>query len=90
MSGAQICNFLQSLARLFIMQNKNKDVSNEDIANVWLKQSTLLATEDSETYINALYELSKAGIPLRVLEETTGIPKSTLGYRFKQMEENNE
>jgi hypothetical protein len=54
---------------------------------VWLKQSTLLAREDSETYDNALYELSKAGIPLRDLEEITGTPKSTLSYRFKQMED---
>jgi len=87
MSGAQICNFLQSLARFCIMQNRSYEVSNEDIASVWLKQSTLLATEDSETFDNALYELSKAGIPLRTLEEITGIPKSTLSYRFNQMEE---
>ena len=87
MSGAQICNFLQSLARFCIMQNKYNEVSNEDIANVWLKQSTLLATEDSETFMSALYELTKAGIPLRVLEEISGTPKSTLSYRFKQMEE---
>jgi SpoVK/Ycf46/Vps4 family AAA+-type ATPase len=90
MSGAQICNFLQFLARFCIMQNINNKVSNEDIANVWLKQSTLLATEDSETFDYALYELSKAGIPLRVLEEITDIPKSTLGYRFKQLEEKHE
>jgi SpoVK/Ycf46/Vps4 family AAA+-type ATPase len=90
MSGAQICNFLQSLARFCIMQDKNNGISNEDIASVWLKQSTLLATEDSETFDNALYELSKAGIPLRVLGEITNIPKSTLGYRFKQMEETHE
>jgi SpoVK/Ycf46/Vps4 family AAA+-type ATPase len=83
MSGAQICNFLQFLARFCIMQNKNNEVSNEDIASVWLKQSTLLATDDNETFYNALYELSKAGISLRVLEEITGIPKSTLSYRFK-------
>jgi SpoVK/Ycf46/Vps4 family AAA+-type ATPase len=87
MSGAQICNFLQSLARYCIMQNKCNEVSNEDIASVWLKQSTLLAREDSETFDNALYELSKAGIPLRTLEEITGIPKSTINYRFKQMED---
>ena len=90
MSGAQICNFLQFLARFCIMQNKNNEVSNEDIASVWLKQSTLLATEDRDTFDNALYELSKAGISLRVLEEITDIPKSTLSYRFKQMEEMHE
>jgi SpoVK/Ycf46/Vps4 family AAA+-type ATPase len=87
MSGAQICNFLQSLARYCIMQNKYTEISNEDIARVWLKQSTLLAREDSETFDDALYELSKAGIPLRTLEEITGIPKSTINYRFKQMED---
>jgi SpoVK/Ycf46/Vps4 family AAA+-type ATPase len=90
MSGAQVCSFLQSLARFCIMRNKNYEIVNEDIAGVWLKQSTLLAREDSETYDNALYELSKAGIPLRVLEEISGIPKSTLSYRFNQMEGTHE
>jgi SpoVK/Ycf46/Vps4 family AAA+-type ATPase len=90
MSGAQICNFLQSLARFCIMQNKSDEISKEDIAGIWLKQSTLLALEDSETYDNALYELKKAGISLRILEEITNIPKSTLGWRFNQMEEKHE
>jgi SpoVK/Ycf46/Vps4 family AAA+-type ATPase len=90
MSGAQVCNFLQSLARFCIMQNRSNTVSNEDIASVWLKQATLLAREDNETYDNALLSLSKSGIPLRVLEEISGIPKSTLSYRFKQREELHE
>ena len=86
MSGAQVCNFLQSLARFCIMQNKDSKITNEDIAGVWIKQATLLASENSETYDNALFELSKSGMSLRVLEEVTGIPKSTLNYRFKQRE----
>jgi SpoVK/Ycf46/Vps4 family AAA+-type ATPase len=90
MSGAQICSFLQSLARFCVMRNKNREIASEDIAGVWLKQSTLLAREDSETYDNALYELSKAGIALRVLEKISGIPKSTLSYRFNQMEVTHE
>jgi SpoVK/Ycf46/Vps4 family AAA+-type ATPase len=85
MSGAQVCNFLQSLARFCIMQNRNNKVSNSDIANVWLKQSTLLAHENTETFITALYELYQVGISLRDLEEISSIPKSTLNYRFNQM-----
>jgi SpoVK/Ycf46/Vps4 family AAA+-type ATPase len=86
-SGADIGNFLESLARYCIMQNKTGKISNEDIANIWLKQSTLLASEDSKAYNDALLELKQSGISLRALEETTGIPKSTLSYRFNQMEE---
>jgi hypothetical protein len=69
------------------MQNKTGKISNDDIANIWLKQSTLLASEDSKAYNDALLELKESGISLRALEETTGIPKSTLSYRFNQMED---
>jgi AAA+ superfamily predicted ATPase len=86
-SGADICNFIEALARYCIMQNKIGKISNEDVANVWLKQSTLFASEDSKAYNDALFELKQSGISLRVLEEITDIPKSTLGYRFNQMEE---
>jgi SpoVK/Ycf46/Vps4 family AAA+-type ATPase len=86
-SGADICNFLEALARYCIMQNKTGKISNEDIANIWLKQSTWLASEDSKAYNDALLELKESGISLRTLEEITGIPKSTLSYRFNQMED---
>jgi SpoVK/Ycf46/Vps4 family AAA+-type ATPase len=85
MSGAQVCNFLQSLARYCIMQNKTGEISNEDIATVWLKNETLLAGEDSKTFDQALLRLKEGGMSLRILEEITGIPKSTLGYRFNNL-----
>jgi hypothetical protein len=56
----------------------------EDIANVWLKHATLFVSEDSEGYTKALSELSKNGVPMRTLEKITGIPKSTLSYRFNK------
>jgi SpoVK/Ycf46/Vps4 family AAA+-type ATPase len=89
-SGADICNFLETLARYCIIQNKTDKISNEDIANVWLKQSSLLASENSKAYNDALHELKQSGISLRALEEATGIPKSTLSYRFNQMEDKHE
>ena len=84
MSGAQVCNFMQSLAKFCVMQDVEKNVSMKDIANVWLKHSTLFISEDSEAYNHALFELSKNGISMRILEEITGIPKSTLSYRFNK------
>jgi SpoVK/Ycf46/Vps4 family AAA+-type ATPase len=85
MSGAQVCNFLQSLARYCVMQNKAYEIRNEDIADVWLKNETLLANENSETFDRALFRLKEGGMSLRILEEITGIPKSTLGYRFNNL-----
>ena len=76
--------------KTLIVLTKNMSGAQICIAGVWLKLSTLLAMEDSETYDTALYELSKARIPLRILERISGIPKSTLSYRFKQMEETHE
>jgi SpoVK/Ycf46/Vps4 family AAA+-type ATPase len=82
-SGAQINNFLQSLAKNCIMYDKDKNIDKKDIVNSWLKQSTLFISEDSEEFTRALKILNKNGISMRVLEEITGISKSTLSYRFK-------
>ncbi len=85
MSGAQICNFMQSLAKNFVINGVNQnEISIEEIAKIWLKHATLFASEDNEAYIKALFELSKHGIPVRTLEKITGIPKSTLSYRFSK------
>jgi SpoVK/Ycf46/Vps4 family AAA+-type ATPase len=81
-SGAQINNFLQSVAKNCILYNKGNSIDKKDIVNAWLKQSTLFISENSETYTRALKNLNKNGIPMRMLEEITGIPKSTLSYRF--------
>lgn len=90
MSGAQVCNFLQALAKYCVMQHKKKNVTKEDIASVWVKQSTLFINEDSDAYTHALYKLNKSGISMRALEEITGISKSTLSYRFSKEEKPDE
>jgi len=90
MSGAQVCNFLQSLAKYCVMQNKENTITKEDIANIWVKQSSLFISEDSDAYTQALYKLSKSGVPMRTLAEITGIPKSTLSYRFNKEEKIDE
>lgn len=91
MSGAQICNFMQSLIKYCVMNEKNSnDITTEDIAKVWLKHTTLFISEESDDYIKALYELSKNGISMRTLEKITGIPKSTLSYKFNKEAKINE
>lgn len=86
MSGAQITNFIQVLAKHCIMQNVDKTLTDKDIASVWLKQSTLFISEDDDAYTKALYTLNKNGVSMRALEELTGISKSTLSYRFGKEE----
>lgn len=90
MSGAQVGTFLQALAKYCIMQHKTKIVTKEDIANVWVKQSSLLVSEDIDAYTRALYKLNRSGISMRTLEEITGISKSTLSYRFNKEEKSDE
>jgi ATP-dependent 26S proteasome regulatory subunit len=36
MSGAQVCNFLQAVAKYCVMRHKEKNVTKEDIASVWV------------------------------------------------------
>ena len=90
MSGAQVCNLLQALAKYCVMQHTKNDVTKEDIANVWIKQSTLFISEDSDAFTHALHKLNKSGISMRVLEQITGISKSTLSYRFNKEEKSDE
>jgi SpoVK/Ycf46/Vps4 family AAA+-type ATPase len=90
MSGSQVCNFLQTLAKYCFMQNKNQSITKEDVASVWIKQSTLFINEDSDAYTHALYKLNKSGISMRTLEEITGISRSTLSYRFNKEEKSDE
>ena len=90
MSGAQVYNLLHAIAKYCVMQQKKSNVSKEDIASVWIKQSSLFLSEDSDAYTHALYKLNKNGISVRTLEKITGISKSTLSYRFNKEEKADE
>lgn len=90
MSGAEVQSFMQSLAKYCVLENVNKVVSQKEIAEIWLQQNTLFVSENSDDFMKALYKLKKNGISLRTLEEITSIPKSTLDYRFKKEELNDE
>ena len=90
MSGAQVCNYLLSLAKYCVMRQKNKTIPAKEIADIWLKQSSLFVSEDSEAYMRALATLNKNGVSMRILEEITGISKSTLSYRFNKEEKADE
>lgn len=84
MSGAEIEGFMQSLAKYCVLENVNDAISQKEIAEIWLQQNTLFVSENSDDYMKALFRLQKNGIPVRTLEEITGIPKSTLSYRFNK------
>lgn len=91
MSGAQIQTFLQSLGKHCVMnKEKGNEVSIEEIGKIWLKHAALYVSEDSDDFIAALSRLQKSGIPVRTLEAITGIPKSTLSYRFSKEGKVNE
>lgn len=85
MSGAQMQSFLQSLAKFCVMsKDKGSTVSIEEIGKIWLKHAALYVSEDSDDFIAALLRLKQSGVPIRTLEAITGIPKSTLSYRFNK------
>lgn len=91
MSGAQLLSFMQSLAKYCIISNlPPPNITIDVIVTVWLKHTTLFTSENNNDFMKALFGLSKKGVPMRVLEKTTGIPKSTLSYRFNKEGKENE
>lgn len=90
MSGAQICNYLQMLAKHHIMRQTGENISKRDIADILIKQMTLFTGEDSETYMQTLAALNEKGVPIRLLEDITGISRSTLSYNIKKVREKHE
>jgi len=90
MSGAQICNYLQMLAKHHIMRQTEGNISEKDIADMLMKQTTLFAGENSKTYMQTLAALNEKGVSLRLLEDITGIPRSTLSYNIRKMREEHE
>lgn len=87
MNGSQIKTFIESLIRYSILNKPLGDLTSDEIANIWLNHTSLFLSEDSDDYINALQSLNRSGISIRELEKITGIPKSTLSYKFKNKEE---
>jgi len=84
MSGADVYEFMQTLAKSCVMEANHGEVGQKKIAEAWLTQNTLLMSGSGDDYMKALYELNIQGVPLRTLEEISGIPRSTLDYRFKK------
>lgn len=87
MSGAEIRNYMQALAKRSIMRQGGKSISKKDLADALLEQMTLFADKDDESYMRAVASLNKKGISMRELEDLTGISRSTLSYRIRKMEE---
>ena len=83
--------FCQSLGKYCVMnKEKGASVSIEDIGKIWLKHAALYVSDESPDFIAALAKLKKGGISIRTLEAITGIPKSTLSYRFNKERKQNE
>lgn len=85
MNGAQIQTFLRSLVKQCIINGKKgTKITNEEIAKIWLNHAALYISEDSDDFTSALLRLKESGVSIRALETITGIPKSTLSYRFNK------
>lgn len=87
MNGSQIVTFIESLIRHSILNKLVNNFESKDIANIWLNHTSLFLSEESDAYIVALKSLNYNGISMRDIEKISGIPKSTLGYKFKKIEE---
>jgi SpoVK/Ycf46/Vps4 family AAA+-type ATPase len=90
MSGSQICSFLRAIAKQCIMNVTNNTLDIEYIADIWLKHTTFFINEDSDEFTKSLFKLNQNGVSVRTLEKITGIPKSTLTYKFNKKAKTNE
>lgn len=88
MSGAKLKNFLDSIAKYVIIERYNKKIDKEIIGKVWLEQKLLFVSKESQEYYFVIKELKDNGLSLRMLEQITGIPKSTINYNLKKGETN--
>lgn len=88
MSGAKLKNFLDSIAKYVIIERYNKEIDKEIIGKVWLEQKLLFVSKESQEYYSVIKELKDNGLSLRMLEQITGIPKSTIDYNLKKGESN--
>lgn len=88
MSGAELRNFLDSIAKYVIIEKYNNKIDKEIIGKVWLEQKLLFISKESQEYYSVLKELKCNGLSLRMLEQITGIPKSTIDYNLKKEEIN--
>lgn len=88
MSGAKLKNFLDSIAKYVIIERYNKKIDKEIIGKVWLEQKLLFVSKESQEYYSVIKELKDNGLSLRMLEQITGIPKSTINYNLKKGETN--
>jgi len=85
MSGAQMQTFLQSLGKFCVIhKEKGMEISIEEIGRIWLKHAALYVSEESDDFVAALLKLNNSGVSIRTLEAITGIPRSTLSYRFNK------
>lgn len=90
MSGSQICSFLRAIAKQCIMNVTNNTLDIEYIADIWLKHTTFFINEASDEFTKSLFKLNQNGVSVRTLEKITGIPKSTLTYKFNKKAKTNE
>lgn len=90
MNGSDIANYVESLAKRAILEGYEDDVSFKHIVEAWLSNRSLVASKDSKEHLIALKHLNTSGVSLRMLEEITGIPKSTMSYQFQKIADHKE
>lgn len=90
MSGSDIVLLVETVAKKVILDKVGTNIDIKMIAELWLKNKTLFTSQDSDVYFQALDQLNQTGISTRVIEEITGIARSTLSYRINKRRTKNE
>lgn len=90
-SCSQIDEIIQQTAKRVLFTLKRKSITSDDVILSFIKYVTNNSITNSLKYDwKALFNIKNNGIPLRLLEEATGIPKSTISDNLNKikMEEN--
>ena len=80
MSGSDMALFIRMLAKHAVLNNLDM-INRRCMQMIWVEK--MMASEkDDEGFNKRLISMYESGMSLRTLEIITGIPKSTLSYRF--------
>lgn len=83
---AQIIVLIKNLLKRCIIENLDKHIPDSLILKTWIEEQTHFSADNTEVFVY-LRKLNRLGITLRTLEDATGIPKSTLSYNFKRIDD---
>ncbi len=82
MNGSEIKEFCNSITKHRLLSVESDEIKNDQIMNLWYRYNGVSPKNNDDELIKLLRKLKDSGLSIRNIEEITGIPRSTLSYKF--------